>query len=58
MIKELEYTEGFIKSVQIKLNNERFVQNAKAEVLEKEKQKLADGEAKLKLLQESLAKLN
>jgi valyl-tRNA synthetase len=58
LIKELEYTEGFIKSVQIKLNNERFVQNAKAEVLEKEKQKLADGEAKLKLLQESLAKLN
>jgi hypothetical protein len=34
------------------------VQNAKTEVLEKEKQKLADGEAKLKLLQESLAKLN
>jgi len=58
LTKELEYTKGFIQSVQSKLNNERFVQNAKADVLEKEKQKLADGEAKLKLLQESLAKLN
>jgi valyl-tRNA synthetase len=58
LTKELEYTKGFIKSVQSKLSNERFVQNAKTEVLEKEKQKLADGEAKLKLLQESLAKLN
>jgi valyl-tRNA synthetase len=58
LAKELEYTKGFIQSVQSKLNNVRFVQNAKADVLEKEKQKLADGEAKLKLLQESLAKLN
>ncbi len=58
LTKELEYTLGFIKSVQAKLSNERFVQNAKAEVLEKERQKLADGEAKLKLLEESLASLN
>jgi valyl-tRNA synthetase len=58
LTKELEYTKGFIQSVQSKLSNERFVQNAKADVLDKEKQKLADGEAKLKLLQESLAKLN
>ncbi len=58
LTKELEYTLGFIKSVQAKLSNERFVQNAKADVLEKERQKLADGEAKLKLLEESLASLN
>lgn len=58
LTKELEYTLGFIKSVQAKLSNERFVQNAKAEVLEKERQKLADGEAKLKLLEDSLASLN
>lgn len=58
LTKELEYTLGFIKSVQAKLSNERFVQNAKPEVLEKERQKLADGEAKLKLLEESLASLN
>jgi valyl-tRNA synthetase len=58
LTKELEYTLGFIKSVQAKLSNERFVQNAKADVLEKERQKLADGEAKLKLLEESLASMS
>jgi valyl-tRNA synthetase len=58
LTKELEYTLGFINSVKVKLSNERFVQNAKADVLEKERQKLADGEAKLKLLEESLASLN
>jgi valyl-tRNA synthetase len=58
LTKELEYTLGFIKSVLAKLSNERFVQNAKADVLEKERQKLADGEAKLKLLEESLASMS
>lgn len=58
LTKEMEYTLGFIKSVQAKLSNERFVQNAKSEIIEKERQKLADGEAKLKLLEESLASLN
>ena len=55
---ELEYTQGFIKSVEKKLSNERFVQNAPAAVVEKEKQKLADGQARIKILEESLAQLN
>ena len=37
--KELEYNKGFLKSVQAKLANERFVSNAKPEILENEKKK-------------------
>jgi valyl-tRNA synthetase len=48
--KELEYNLGFKKSVEAKLANERFVANAKPEVIEKERQKLADAEAKIKAL--------
>ena len=55
--KELDYYQGFVKSVQNKLNNEKFVSGAKAEVVNKEKQKLADGEMKIKNLEEELGKL-
>ncbi len=56
--KELEYYKGFITSVQKKLGNERFVNNAPEAVVEKERKKLADGEAKVKSLEEALAQLN
>jgi valyl-tRNA synthetase len=46
-----------VKSVQNKLSNEKFVSGAPAEVVNKEKQKLADGEMKMKNLAEELAKL-
>jgi len=55
--KELEYYQGFVKSVQNKLNNEKFVSGAPADVVNKERQKLADGEMKIKNLQEELSKL-
>ncbi len=55
--KELEYSKGFLKSVQAKLSNERFVANAKPELVETEKKKLSDAEAKIKVLEESLAAL-
>ncbi|KAA9340585.1 valine--tRNA ligase [Adhaeribacter soli] len=55
--KELEYTKGFLASVDKKLSNERFVSGAPAIVLEKEYQKKADAEAKIKALEESLAAL-
>ena len=55
--KELEYLQGFLASVDKKLSNERFVQNAKPEVVELEKRKKADAEAKIKVLEESLASL-
>ncbi len=56
--KELEYNQGFLKSVQIKLSNEKFVSNAKPELLENEKKKQADAEAKIKAIEQQLAGLN
>jgi valyl-tRNA synthetase len=55
--KELDYLKGFLISVEKKLGNERFVQNAKAEVIEIERKKKADAEEKIKMIQESLATL-
>lgn len=55
--KELDYTIGFQKSVLAKLSNERFVQNAKPDVVQREKDKLADAESKIAALQEALSKL-
>ncbi|MBK6611546.1 MAG: valine--tRNA ligase [Chitinophagales bacterium] len=55
--KELEYLEGFRDSVLKKLNNERFVQNAKSEVVALEQKKLEDAEQKITSLQEGLARL-
>ncbi len=55
--KELEYNMGFLKSVQSKLANEKFVSNAKPEVVENEKKKQADAEAKIKALKEQLENL-
>ncbi|MDG3580825.1 valine--tRNA ligase [Galbibacter pacificus] len=55
--EELKYTEGFLKSVQKKLSNERFVNNAPDKVVAMEKQKEADALAKIETLKESLASL-
>ncbi|MCK7590140.1 valine--tRNA ligase [Subsaxibacter sp. CAU 1640] len=54
---ELKYTEGFLKSVQSKLANERFVNNAPAQVLQNERNKEADALAKIETLKASLANL-
>lgn len=55
--KEIEYNIGFLNAVQKKLANERFVQNAKPEVIDVERRKQADAEAKIKALQDQLANL-
>ena len=55
--KELEYNKGFLLSVQKKLANERFVSNAKPEVVDSERKKQADAEAKIKALEEQLNNL-
>ena len=55
--KDLEYQKGFLLSVEKKLGNERFVQNAKPDVIENERKKKADAEAKIKAIEESLASL-
>lgn len=52
---ELTYTEGFLKSVQKKLSNEKFVQNAKPEIVENERKKMADAESKIALIKENIA---
>lgn len=57
LYKELTYNQGFLKSVQSKLANERFVANAKAEILQMERQKLADAEAKIKAIEEKLLQI-
>jgi valyl-tRNA synthetase len=55
--KELTHLKGFLISVEKKLNNEKFVQNAKPEVLALEQKKKADAEIKIKVIEESLANL-
>jgi len=54
---ELDYTEGFLKSVQKKLSNDRFVQNAPDQVISNERNKEADAIAKITMLKESLKSL-
>nr|MBA3707057.1 class I tRNA ligase family protein [Bacteroidota bacterium] len=58
LAKDLDYNKGFLNSVQIKLKNEKFVANAKPELIENEKKKQADAEAKIKAIEEQLAGLN
>ncbi len=55
--EELDYMKGFEKMTLKKLNNERFVNNAPAVVVDKERKKLADAEAKIKSLEESMGGL-
>ncbi|MBX7182867.1 MAG: valine--tRNA ligase [Bacteroidia bacterium] len=53
--QELAYARGFLNSVLNKLANERFVQNAKPEVLQMERQKKEDTEAKISSLEQQIA---
>ena len=58
LTEELNYTEGFLKSVQKKLANERFVSGAPEQVVASEKKKEADALAKIETLKASLESLN
>jgi valyl-tRNA synthetase len=55
--EELKYTQGFLNSVTKKLSNERFVNNAPANVVEMEKRKQADAEAKIKVIEERISSM-
>ncbi|ALJ06323.1 valine--tRNA ligase [Pseudalgibacter alginicilyticus] len=57
LTEELNYTEGFLKSVQKKLANERFVNGAPEQVITNERNKEADALAKIETLKASLASL-
>jgi valyl-tRNA synthetase len=54
---ELLYTKGFLKSVMAKLENERFVQNAPANVIDMERKKKADAESHIRSLEERIREL-
>ncbi len=54
---DLQHQEGFLRGVMAKLGNERFVANAKPEVVDLERKKKADAEARIVSIQESLAAL-
>ncbi len=51
---ELDYTRGFLLSVMKKMQNERFVQSAPAQVVEIERKKQQDAEARIKVIEEQL----
>ena len=55
--KEKEYLDGFLRSVNAKLSNERFMSNAKPDIIDNELKKKADAEAKLKIIEENLTAL-
>ena len=57
LAKELNYYKGFLKSVDIKLSNQKFVANAKPEIIQNEKNKKADAEAKIAAIEKQLMSL-
>ncbi|MCL2512085.1 MAG: class I tRNA ligase family protein, partial [Bacteroidales bacterium] len=57
LTKELEYTKGFLTSVMQKLNNEKFVANAKPEAVESERKKKSDAEARIAVIEEQMKAL-
>ena len=52
--KDLAHLQGFLTATEKKLSNEKFIQNAKPEVLDLERKKKSDAEMKIKIIQESL----
>ena len=54
---DLVYQQGFLNSVMKKLGNEKFVANAKADVVDAERKKQADAESKIKTIEETIQSL-
>ncbi len=57
LLKDLEHQRGFLASVEKKLSNEKFVQNAKPEIIAIEQKKKSDALARIETIEESLAQL-
>jgi valyl-tRNA synthetase len=57
LVEDLAYTQGFLESVMKKLNNEKFVSQAPAKVLDMENRKKSDAETKIKAIEERLEQL-
>ena len=58
LLKDLDYLKGFLNTIDKKLSNDRFVQNAKAEVIGLERKKKADAEEKIRAIEQSISFLN
>ena len=56
--KELDYNKSFLKSVQNKLKNKNFINNAPDSIVNKEKQKIIDAEQKIQSLKKSIFDLS
>ena len=54
---ELVYIKGFLSSVEKKLSNKNFIENAPKQIIFKEKKKVSDAKEKIKILERSLAAL-
>tara|TARA_B100001250_G_scaffold144171_1_gene123406 strand:- start:3375 stop:5984 length:2610 start_codon:yes stop_codon:yes gene_type:complete len=54
---ELDYTKGFLKSVEKKLNNKKFVNNAPESIVINEKNKMADAKSKIEIIQKKIISL-
>ncbi|MEO7120203.1 MAG: class I tRNA ligase family protein, partial [Ginsengibacter sp.] len=57
LLKDLNYLKGFLNSIDKKLSNDRFVQNASPEVIGLERKKKSDTEARILVISESLSSL-
>ena len=55
--KDLNYLKGFLITVDKKLSNDKFVQNAKPEVIELERKKKQDAETKIKVIEQTISSL-
>ena len=56
--KDLDYTKGFLKIVESKLSNKKFVENAPNNLVDNEKNKLKDAEEKIRILTEKINSLS
>ncbi|MGH2645660.1 MAG: class I tRNA ligase family protein, partial [Chitinophagaceae bacterium] len=57
LLQDLQHQKGFLDSVEKKLSNERFVQNANPELVENERKKQTDAKARIQAIEESLKSL-
>lgn len=57
LLKDLDYLKGFLNSIDKKLSNDRFVQNAKPGVIALERKKKSDAEARIHAIELTLASL-
>ncbi|MGN6266330.1 MAG: valine--tRNA ligase [Ginsengibacter sp.] len=56
--KDLNYLKGFLITIDKKLSNDKFVNNARPEVIELERKKKSDTESKIDVIQQTLASIN